>query len=143
MHHAVESEQWGRGWLHEIEPRQIAANAVPTDENISKAFDSATVVVWLPDLSSIGAVPARDESGAYDLPVRTLEGAMNPQSERRAGSREYQDALTPEFLVLLARCGGQIRESDRAALVESSAARCPSAGARTVGARNAAFSHHD
>ena len=41
---------------------------------------------------------------------------MNPRSERRAGSREYEDALTPEFLVLLARCGGQIRESDRAAL---------------------------
>ena len=43
---------------------------------------------------------------------------MNSQVERRKASRAAEDALSPEFLAVLAVCGGEIRESDKTALAE-------------------------
>ena len=43
---------------------------------------------------------------------------MNSQVERRKSNRAAEDALSPEFLAVLAVCGGDIRESDKPALTE-------------------------
>ena len=43
---------------------------------------------------------------------------MSRQIERRLADRDSDDALSPEILALLVTCGGEIRESDRAALPE-------------------------
>jgi hypothetical protein len=41
---------------------------------------------------------------------------MSHQTERRATNRDLDDALSPEILALLVTCGGEIRDSDQAAL---------------------------
>ena len=43
---------------------------------------------------------------------------MSTQVERRKTSRAAEDALSPEYLAVLAVCGGEIRESDKPALAE-------------------------
>jgi hypothetical protein len=43
---------------------------------------------------------------------------MNSQIERRKASRVAEEGLSPEFLAVLAVCGGEIRESDKPALAE-------------------------
>ena len=43
---------------------------------------------------------------------------MNSQVERRKSSRVPEDALSPEYLAVLAVCGGEIRESDKPVLAE-------------------------
>jgi hypothetical protein len=43
---------------------------------------------------------------------------MNSQVERRKASRVAEDALSPEYLAVLAVCGGDIRESDKPMLAE-------------------------
>ena len=43
---------------------------------------------------------------------------MNSQLERRKASRVAEDALSPEYLAVLAVCGGDIRESDKIVLAE-------------------------
>jgi hypothetical protein len=41
---------------------------------------------------------------------------MSHQFERRAANGDPDDALSPDILAVLVMCGGEIRESDRAAL---------------------------
>jgi hypothetical protein len=43
---------------------------------------------------------------------------MNHQIERRRPDRSADEALSPEYLKVLDICGGEIRQSDRAALIE-------------------------
>jgi hypothetical protein len=43
---------------------------------------------------------------------------MNSQIERRKANRVAEDALPPEYLAVLAVCGGEIRESDKPVLEE-------------------------
>jgi hypothetical protein len=43
---------------------------------------------------------------------------MTSQVERRKTSRGADEALSPEYLAVLEVCGGEIRETDRAALEE-------------------------
>jgi len=43
---------------------------------------------------------------------------MNSQVERRKASRVAEDALSPEYLAVLAVCGGEIREGDKTVLEE-------------------------
>ena len=43
---------------------------------------------------------------------------MNSQVERRKSNRVAEDAVSPEYLAMLAVCGGDIRESDKPALAE-------------------------
>ncbi len=43
---------------------------------------------------------------------------MNSQVERRRSNRVAEDALSPEYLAVLAVCGGEIRESDKPVLAE-------------------------
>lgn len=41
---------------------------------------------------------------------------MNSQVERRKSNRVAEDTLPPEYLAVLAVCGGDIRESDKPVL---------------------------
>ncbi len=43
---------------------------------------------------------------------------MTHQVERRKTSRGADEALSPEYLAVLEVCGGEIRQTDRAALEE-------------------------
>ena len=43
---------------------------------------------------------------------------MNSLVERRKTSGIAEDALSPEYLAVLAVCGGEIRESDKTVLAE-------------------------
>ena len=43
---------------------------------------------------------------------------MNSQVERRKSNRVAEEGLSPEYLAVLAVCGGQIRESDTPVLEE-------------------------
>ena len=43
---------------------------------------------------------------------------MSQQNERRKADRSADEELSPEYLALLEVCGGEIRESDRAALAK-------------------------
>jgi hypothetical protein len=47
---------------------------------------------------------------------------MSQQTERRKADRTADEELSPEYLALLEICGGEIRESDRAALAKRRAA---------------------
>ena len=60
---------------------------------------------------------------------------MNHQIERRAGSHESEDALSPEILALLVTCGGEMREDDRAALADGAGAQLLHAPGRNTGSR--------
>jgi hypothetical protein len=43
---------------------------------------------------------------------------MKSQVERRKSGRVAEDALSPEYLAVLAVCGGEIRQSDKPVLAE-------------------------
>jgi len=43
---------------------------------------------------------------------------MNSQVERRKSGRIAEDGFSPEYLAVLAVCGGDIRESDKPVLAE-------------------------
>ena len=41
---------------------------------------------------------------------------MTGQKERRKSVRQPDDTLSPELVALLLKCGGEVRESDRASI---------------------------
>ena len=63
---------------------------------------------------------------------------MNSQIERRKAERVAEDALPPEFLAVLAACGGEIRESDKPVLQERRKPE-PDSGRRLSDRRGKAF----
>lgn len=44
--------------------------------------------------------------------------SMDSHDDRRDNRRQVREELSPEFLAVLVLCGGEIRESDRAALAQ-------------------------
>jgi hypothetical protein len=45
-----------------------------------------------------------------------MEITMSPERERRKSGRSAEEAVSPEYLALLALCGGEVREGDRPSL---------------------------
>jgi hypothetical protein len=65
-----------------------------------------------------------------------MEGdTMNSQVERRKENRLADGALSPEFLAVLAACGGEIRETDKQVLAERE--KRETDGRRRIGDRRA------
>jgi hypothetical protein len=63
---------------------------------------------------------------------------MNSQIERRKAVRVAEDALPPEYLAVLAVCGGEIRESDKP-LIEERRGPEPDSGRRLGDRRSKPF----
>jgi len=61
---------------------------------------------------------------------------MNSQVERRKSGRIAEDGLSPEYLAVLAVCGGDIRESDKPVLAERRRSE-PDSGRRLSDRRSA------